>query len=294
MQQNKFSSFDIDLNGNTNLLRLFLFNQQSPKISTITDTISACTSLQQLRLDNNNLVLLPPIFPNSLQTLRFEDNKVTGYTSNIPNSLRYFDGSSSLANQNVFTTWNTFLTSATNLYYFNLTNVGLTQWKTQFPLSIREVYFAQNKISEFFDINYVSGATILDLGFNTGLTEVRNLSLNNTIQNLKLNNTAISNELDLNTPFPPSLRSLNLAKTLLTDFSISFSNCPNINYISFNLTPLNQTSVDFILYDLRYNNSANYGQLILNGTGGPSTPSAAGLVDRSYLINTRGWQIPIN
>ena len=80
----------------------------------------------------------------------------------------------------------------------------------------------------------------------------------------------------------------------ISAFTKTFSACTNINYITFNSTPLNQTSVDFILYDLRYNNSANYGQLILNGPGGPATPSAAGLVNRSYLINTRGWQVPIN
>jgi hypothetical protein len=294
MQQNKFSSFNISLAGNTNLTKLFLFNQQSPKISALTNTISACTSLTQLRLDNNNLTLLPPIFPNSLQILRFENNKVTGYTSNIPTSLTYFDGSSATANQNVFTSWNNILTSSTNLNYFNLTNVGLTSWGIQFPLSIREVYLGQNRIFPIFNIDLVSGATILDLGFNTGLTGVRNLSFNNTIQTLKLNSTAIINQINLNTPFPSSLRNLYLNKTLLTNFSISFSNCPSINYITFNQTPLNQTSVDFILYDLRYNNSANYGQLILNGPGGPSTPSAAGLVNRSYLINTRGWQVPIN
>jgi hypothetical protein len=294
MQQNKFSSFNISLTGNTNLTKLFLFNQQSPKISALTNTISACTSLTQLRLDNNNLTLLPPIFPNSLQILRFENNKVTGYTSNIPTSLIYFDGSSAAANQNVFTSWNNILTSSTNLNYFNLTNVGLTSWGIEFPLSIREVYLGQNRIFPIFNIDLVSGATILDLGFNTGLTGVRNLSFNNTIQTLKLNSTAIISDINLNTPFPSSLRNLYLNKTLLTNFSISFSNCPSINYITFNQTPLNQTSVDFILYDLRYNNSANYGQLILNGPGGPATPSAAGLVNRSYLINTRGWQVPIN
>jgi hypothetical protein len=294
LYQNKFSSFDIDLNLNTNLVRLYLFNQWELKLSSITNTISACTSLRQLRLDNNSLTSLPPIFPNSIEILRFENNKVTGYTSNIPNSLEYFDGSSASGNQNVFTTWNTTLTNATNLNYFNLTNVGLTEWTTQFPLSIREVYLGQNRIFPIFNIALVSGATILDLGFNTGLTTVRNLSFNNTIQTLKLNSTAIISDIDLNTPFPSSLRNLYLNKTLLTNFSISFSNCPSINYITFNQTPLNQTSVDFILYDLRYNNSANYGQLILNGPGGPATPSAAGLVNRSYLINTRGWQVPIN
>jgi hypothetical protein len=207
--------------------------------------------------------------------------------------MRSFDGSSENNGGHTINTWTVDVTGSTLLQFFYLNEVKLNTWTKQFPISIREVELRNNNLT-LFDVSLVSGATTLDLGFNTGLTGVRNLSFNNTIQTLKLNSTAIINQISLNTPFPSSLRNLYLNKTLLTSFSISFSNCPNINYITFNSTPLNQTSVDSILYDLRYNNLANYGQLILNGPGGPSTPSAAGLVNRSYLINTRGWQVPIN
>jgi hypothetical protein len=68
----------------------------------------------------------------------------------------------------------------------------------------------------------------------------------------------------------------------------------DLYYLTFKSTPLTQSSVDFILYDLRYNSSVNDGQLFLDGLNGPATPSAAGIINRDYLINTRGWLINTN
>ena len=71
-------------------------------------------------------------------------------------------------------------------------------------------------------------------------------------------------------------------------------NCIIVYYLTFKSTPLTQASVDFILYDLRYNSSVDDGQLFLDGANGPATPSAAGIINRDYLINTRGWLINTN
>ncbi len=66
---NRIRNFDIDLSANTNLTDLNLTSNLV--LSSFTNTVSGCTSLTTLRLDNNNLTTLPPIFPNSIQIYKF-------------------------------------------------------------------------------------------------------------------------------------------------------------------------------------------------------------------------------
>jgi hypothetical protein len=298
LTQNAFTSFDIDLTSNTALSSLLLFGNQS--ISSFTNTVSACTSLLTLRLDKNKLKSLPPVFPNSLRTFFFSDNLITGYTSNIPTNLRILDGSAEISNGHVINTWNVDLTGATLLESFNLNNVKLNSWDKKFPTSIRTVTFKNNNLAGF-DINLVSGATTLDLSFNP-ISRLFNLSLNNTISTLILSSTnlsapnpfIVSSTAPNNGNLPSSLLKLYLANLPMTNWNLSFASAASLFYLTFKSTPLTQASVDFILYDLRYNSLVNDGQLFLDGANGPATPSAAGIINRDYLINTRGWLINTN
>jgi len=298
LTQNAFTSFNIDLSPNTVLSSLLLFGNQS--ITSFTNTVSACTSLLTLRLDKNKLKSLPPVFPNSLRTFFFSDNLITGYTSNIPTNLRILDGSAEISNGHVINTWDVDLTGATLLESFNLNNVELNSWVKNFPTSIRTVTFKSNNLSGF-DINLVSGATTLDLSFNP-LSRLLNLSLNNTISTLILSSTnlsapnpfIVSSTAPNNGNLPSSLLKLYLANLPMTNWNLSFASAASLYYLTFKSTPLTQASVDFILYDLRYNSSVDDGQLFLDGANGPATPSAAGIINRDYLINTRGWLINTN
>ena len=298
LTQNAFTSFDIDLTSNTSLSSLLLFGNQS--ITSFTNTISACTSLLTLRLDINKLKTLPSVFPNSIRTLVFSDNEISGYTSNIPINLRILDGNAEISNSNVINTWNVDLTGATLLDSFNLNKVRLNSWTKKFPTSIRTVTFKNNNL-ENFDINLVSGATTLDLSFNP-IGRLFDLSLNNTITILILSNTSftapnpfiVNSTAPNNGNFPSSLLRFYLANVPITNWNVSFASATSLFYLTFKSTPLTQASVDFILYDLRYNSSVNNGQLFLDGTSGPATPSAAGIINRNYLISNRGWNVQTN
>jgi hypothetical protein len=297
--QNQFTSFNINLNPNTNMTSLFLFVN---RLTSFTDTVSACTSLQFLRIEKNSLTTLPQIFPNSIRTLNFADNAITGYTSNIPTSLRGLDGSGQISKRNVFITWDKDLTGATLLNSFDLTEVRLQSWTKPFPLSIRNIYLGINQLTSF-DINLVSGATRLELNFNLNLTVLTNLSFNNTLQILNLNATGFILEnliLQTNPPsafngnFPPTLREFYLADCPIQEWTYSFSSAPNLTKISFEKSQLDQDSVDRILFDIRYNNQVNGGTLALNGVG-MSAPSPAGIDNANYLRSSaRNWQVYTN
>ena len=297
--QNAFTSFNIDLTPNTNMTSLFLFVN---RLTSFTNTVSACTSLQFLRIERNSLITLPPIFPNSIRTLNFADNGITGYTSNIPTSLRGLDGSGQISKRNVFITWDKDLTGATALSSFDLTEVRLQSWTKPFPLSIRNVYLGVNQLTSF-DVNLVSGATRLDLNLNTNLTVLTNLSFNNTLKILNLNSTGIILEsaiFQTNPPsafngnFPPSLLEFYLADCPIQEWTYSFSSATNLTKISFSKSQLDSDSVDRILFDIRYRNQVNGGTLVLDGVG-MDPPGPAGIDNANYLRSSaRNWQVFTN
>jgi len=295
--QNDLRTFDIDLTPNTNLAFLECINNSIPSL---TNTISACTSLSTLRVDGNLLTSLPPVLPNSIRNLYFRNNYITGYNSNFPTSTRNFDGSSEISAGHTINTWTLEVTGATLLQNFYLNKVKLNSWTKQFPPSIRTVQLRNNNL-KFFDVNLISGATELDLSDNTGLVEIQNLNFNNTIQRLYLNNVFItsSTKVTSGSSLPSSLRDIQLQSRYLSAWTTSFSSCTNIQKIFFTNSPLNQTSVDNILYDLRYNSSVNFGQLYMGGSGftgfsGPASPSPAGLLNKQFLQSSRNWQVVTN
>jgi Leucine-rich repeat (LRR) protein len=207
LNSNRIRNFDIDLSANTNLTTLNLTSNLV--LSSFTNSISGCTSLTSLRLDNNNLTTLPPIFPNSIQTLRLESNDITGYTSNFPTSCVYFDMSDSVASLQTVPQWSVDLTGATSLQTFNLNSVGLSGWTTQFPSSIKTISFRNNLLTDF-DFNYTTGATSIDLYFNQ-LTGTTNLSGHTSLTGLTIgsNNFTDSSPI-LGGDFPPTLRTFDI------------------------------------------------------------------------------------
>jgi hypothetical protein len=113
------------------------------------------------------------------------------------------------------------------------------------------------------------------------------------------------------TPFPSSLKQLNLSETYgpqiavnsATNFPLSgwnydiATNCPNLNYLDLRVCRLTQAAVDFILCNLANNSEVNGGTLLLNYTtstnGNNAAPSATGAACRTTLINPpRNWNVP--
>lgn len=184
---NSFRYFSPDLSNNTGLTQLNLYTNS---LTSITETISGCTSLTDLRVDKNQLKTLPPILPNSITDLTANSNYFTGYTSNFPTSMNYFNinkgsGSPSLP------TWNVEITGATNLQTFLANSVGLTAWTKNFPTSIVTIDFSENSLTSF--LNSISGNTsLVTLSLNNNnLTSIPPI-FPNSIQTLELQNNDLT------------------------------------------------------------------------------------------------------
>jgi len=282
---NRIRNFDIDLSANTNLTNLDL--NSNLVLSSFTNTISGCTSLTTLRLDNNNLTTLPPIFPNSIQTLRLDLNDITGYTSNFPTSCVTFNMSDNGPLQYV-PQWTVDLTGATSLQTFRLDSVSLSGWTTQFPPSIKTISFESNLLKNF-DFNYTQGATSISL-YNNILTGTTNLSGHTSLTTLTIgsNNFTDSPQI-IQGNFPSTLRTFNVAGTpSLTGWTSTFSAMTNMLLLDFRNTNLKTASVDYILQDVASTATANtlYNKtLYLSGTtvNQPQSPTG-GLTNPNYLL----------
>ncbi len=289
---NRIRNFDIDLSANTNLTNLDL--NSNLVLSSFTNTISGCTSLTTLRLDNNNLTTLPPIFPNSIQTLRLDLNDITGYTSNFPTSCVTFNMSDNGPLQYV-PQWTVDLTGATSLQTFRLDSVSLSGWTTQFPPSIKTISFIQNKLTNF-DFNYTQGATSIDLFVNE-LTGTTNLSGHTSLVTLTIsNNNFINSTQIIQGDFPSTLRTFtSVGSSLLTGWTSTFSAMTNILSINFASTGLKTAAVDFILDDvatIAVSNTLYNRTLNLSGTQSPT----GGLTNPDYLLLTGppyNWTVTI-
>jgi len=289
---NRIRNFDIDLSANTNLTNLDL--NSNLVLSSFTNTISGCTSLTTLRLDNNNLTTLPPIFPNSIQTLRLDLNDITGYTSNFPTSCVTFNMSDNGPLQYV-PQWTVDLTGATSLQTFRLDSVSLSGWTTQFPPSIKTISFRQNKLTNF-DFNYTQGATSIDLFLNQ-LTGTTNLSGHTSLVTLTIsNNNFINSTQIIQGDFPSTLRTFtSVGSSLLTGWTSTFSAMTNILSINFASTGLKTAAVDFILDDvatIAVSNTLYNRTLNLSGTQSPT----GGLTNPDYLLLTGppyNWTVTI-
>jgi Leucine-rich repeat (LRR) protein len=296
---NRIRNFDIDLSVNTNLTNLDL--NSNLVLSSFTNSVSACTSLTTLRLDNNNLTSLPPIFPNSIQTLRLDSNDITGYTSNFPTSCVTFDMSDSTALLQSVPQWSVALTGATSLQTFNLNSVGLSAWTTQFPTSIRTISFRQNNLTNF-DFNYTQGATSIDL-YNNILTGTTNLSGHTSLTTLTIGGDNFTNSSSqiFQENFPSTLRTFNIAgSSLLTGWTKTFSAMTNMLLLDFRNTNLKTAAVDYILQDVATIATANtlYNKtLYLSGTTFPQPESpTGGLTNPYYLLlknSPYSWTITV-
>jgi len=295
---NRLYNFDIDLNANTNLTSLNLGSNLN--LSSFTNTISACTSLTELRLDNNNLRTLPPIFPNSIQTLRLDLNDITGYTSNFPTSCVTFNMSDGGPLQYV-PQWSVDLTGATSLQTFSLNSVYLSGWTTLFPTSIRTINMNDNLMTNF-DFNYTLGATNIDISFNE-LTGTTNLSAHTSLVTLTIGGNSFKNSTELiSGNFPASLRTFNIASTQsLTGWTSTFSAMTNMLSLDFRNTALKTAAVDYILQDVASVATANtlYNKtLFLSGTSQPQQPESptGGLTNPYYLLlknSPYNWTITV-
>jgi hypothetical protein len=288
LYSNRIRNFDINLSANTNLTNLRL--DSNLVLSSFTNTVSGCTSLVSLRLDNNKLKTLPPIFPNSIQTLRLDLNDITGYTSNFPTSCIYFDmsdtGPSRLSQ--FVPQWSVDLTGATSLQTFRLNSVSLSGWTTQFPTSIKTISFDDNLLKNF-DFNYTQGATSISL-YNNILTGTTNLSGHTSLTTLSIgsNNFTDSPQI-IQGNFPSTLRTFNVGGTpLLTGWTSTFSAMTNMLLLDFRNTNLKTAAVDYILQDVATIATANtlYNKtLYLSGTSvnQPQSPTG-GLTNPNYLL----------
>jgi hypothetical protein len=291
---NRIRNFDIDLSANTNLTNLDL--NSNLVLSSFTNTVSGCTSLTTLRLDNNNLTTLPPIFPNSIQTLRLDSNDITGYTSNFPTSCVSFNMSDSFATLQTVPQWSVDLTGATSLQTFNLDSVGLSGWTTQFPPSIKTISFKQNNLKNF-DFSYTQGATSIDLQLNQ-LTGTTNLSGHTSLVTLTIsNNNFINSTQIIQGNFPSTLRTFSsVGSLLLTGWTSTFSAMTNMLSINFRNTNLKTAAVDFILQDVAtiatsntlYNRTLNLSGTVQSPTGGVTNPNYLLLTGPPY-----NWTVTI-
>ena len=192
---NSFKFFQPNLSNNTNLQLLYL---QLNSLTSITNTISACTSLTTLNLSRNRLSTIPPLFPNSITTLQLESNYLTGYTSNFPTSMVTFNISSEqFGTNNALYSWDVELTGSTNLQTFIAEDCSLTAWTKTFPASIVYIELDQNNLSAF--TNSISG--------NTNLTS------------LLLNNNDL---ISLPSVLPNSIQTLNISNNSMTGYSSNF------------------------------------------------------------------------
>ena len=294
---NRIRNFDIDLSLNTNLTNLNL--NSNLVLSSFTNTISACTSLTTLRLDNNNLTTLPPIFPNSIQTLLLNLNDITGYTSNFPTSCVTFNMSDAGPLQYV-PQWSVDLTGATSLQTFRLDSVSLSGWTTQFPPSIKTISFRQNKLTNF-DFNYTQGATSIDLFVNE-LTGTTNLSGHTSLVTLTIsNNNFINSPQIIQGNFPSTLRTFtSTGSQTLTGWTSTFSAMTNMLSLDFRGSSLKTAAVDYILQDVATIATANtlYNKtLLFTGTTFPQPESpTGGLTNPYYLLlknSPYNWNITV-
>ena len=122
---------NLDLNGNTELTILYIYN--NPPLTSFTNTISACTTLIDFECQLCSLTSLPPILPNSIQIFYANNNKLTGFTSNFPTGCTEFRAYSLAPNnQNVIPSWNVPVSGSPNLTSFLIYYNNLTGWTQQF------------------------------------------------------------------------------------------------------------------------------------------------------------------
>ena len=294
---NRIRNFDIDLSLNTNLTNLDL--NSNLVLSSFTNTVSGCTSLTELRLDNNNLTTLPPIFPNSIQTLLLNLNDITGYTSNFPTSCVTFNMSDGGPLQYV-PQWSVDLTGATSLQTFRLDSVSLSGWTTQFPPSIKTISFRGNLLKNF-DFNYTQGATSIDLFVNE-LTGTTNLSGHTSLETLNIsNNNFINSTQIIQGNFPSTLRTItSQGSQTLTGWTSTFSAMTNMSSLDFRGCGLKTAAVDYILQDVATIATANtlYNKtLLFTGTTFPQPESpTGGLTNPDYLLlknSPYNWNITV-
>jgi hypothetical protein len=185
--------------------------------------------------------------------------------------------------------WTVDLTGATSLQTFNLNNVGLSGWTTQFPTSIRTIDLDSNLMTNF-DFNYTLGATNIDISFNN-LTGTTNLSAHTSLVTLTIGGNSFKNSTELiSGNFPASLRTFSIASTQsLTGWTSTFSAMTNMLSLDFRNTALKTAAVDYILQDVASVATANtlYNKtLFLSGTTLPQQPESptGGLTNPNYLL----------
>ena len=285
INQNILTDFNVDLTPNFNLDLFHIFTNQ---LTSFTNSVSACTSLTELRLDGNFLSSAPPVLPNSLQTLYLTNNVITGYTSNFPTSMQNFRISDGANGVQYIPQWTVELTGATNLFEFRIESVGLTGWTTNFPSGTDFVYMGGNEIYDF-DFKYMSGVTnTINLNDNN-LTGVTNLSACTSLVTLDLSGNNFkdgSNIIQGN--FPSSLRTIKFGGTsTLTGWTESFSGMTNLLSLDFRNTNLKTAAVNYILQDVAVIATANtlYNKtLLLSGTSANQPESPTGGVTNQYYL----------
>ena len=304
------SAFTIDLSLNTVMTNLNLSNN---RITGITNTISACTSLVVLDLSYNNLLSLPNL-PNSVSNLSLLANNLVGMSSlpsSLPTGLTSFNAGSiggTGGGINTFTTWTIPLTGCTNLQSFLLAGVSLTSWTTQFPTTIKNVTLSSNQLTTF-NFDYLTGTTNLTVNLDINqISSVTNLTGATGLTTFNIGSNLLTNQyniIPLGGNFPPSLTGLTLSRNQFTTWSTSFSGSPNLKSLAMQNCNLTQASVDSIICGLT-GTSVTGGTLSLNNISGfaswvNSTPSGpfgtvgTGLWCKSQLTAaTKSWTVTNN
>ena len=316
---NALYSWDVEISGATNLQyfrarecsltgwtktfpsSVLYIDLQQNNISAFTNSISACTSLVTLKLNNNDLQSLPPTFPNSIQNLYLNNNQFTGYTSNIPTSLQYIIVGNQFGVNTYIPEWTQELTGATSLNEFDISRVGLTAWTKNFPSSIRTIDMTLNNLTNI-NLGLMTGATYINLSSNSSLSAMTNLSAVTSLNTIYLgdNNFKTSSDL-IQGDFPSTLKIFSFnSTTSLTGWTNTFSALTGFTSGQFTNTGLKTAAVDYLLqdfYNLATARTLTNKTLLLSGTSGIQPESPTGGLTNPYYLGLKNspynWTVTV-
>ena len=318
-----FSLSDPKSKNFTNFYSYGLYNLASCSIvdGTLLNTpdISVLPFLQYLDCSNNTISSPLPNFSNNLGLIYFDcsinnitgsipsftsssypyyfdcnNNKLSGSIPDLANlyNLQYFDCSYNLMSGSILSSS---LNNCYNLQYFycnnNFLSGSIPSLSTCY--SLKEFYCNNNRISGSIpSLNNNTSLQYFSCDYNKLSGSIPSLSNNPSMSVFSCTNNLLSGSIG------------SLSGSGVTYFDCSYNNLiqyiscsanlsSQIQYFNASYNALPQSSIDGILYDVRYSAQVSGGTLYLQG-GTNAAPSVTGNGYKTYLASTLGWTVNTN
>jgi hypothetical protein len=266
------------------------------KISSSLPDFSNNPGLIYFDCSSNNITGSIPSFTGSGYPFYFNcnNNKLSGSIPNLSTAynLQYFDCSYNLMTGSILSSS---LNNCYNLQYFYCNNNSLSGSIPNLSncYSLKEFYCSSNRISGSIpSLNNNNNLQYFSCDYNKLSGSIPSLSNNPSMSIFTCTNNTLSGSIG------------SLSGSGVTNFDCSYNNLieyiscsanlsSQIQYFNASYNALPQSSIDGILYDIRYSTQVSGGTLYLQG-GTNAAPSVTGNDYKTYLVSTLGWTVNTN